>query len=56
MGCSGSEPSGLARRFDRIVSAYVCRHFELREKVVAIQRLVRHGLAPSGLLVVADIS
>jgi putative AdoMet-dependent methyltransferase len=49
-------PPALARRFDRIVSAYVFHHFEIAEKIAIVQRLVRDHLDPRGRLVIADIS
>jgi putative AdoMet-dependent methyltransferase len=49
-------PPALERRFDRIVSAYVFHHFGLEEKVALCRALVQKHLAPSGKLVVADLS
>ncbi len=49
-------PSELERRFDRIVSAYVFHHFELREKVRLCRELIAGRLLPAGKLVIADIS
>jgi cyclopropane fatty-acyl-phospholipid synthase-like methyltransferase len=49
-------PSGLDRRFDRIVSGYVFHHFELEKKVTLCRCLVNDHLAPKGRLVIADLS
>jgi putative AdoMet-dependent methyltransferase len=52
----GTWPVTLNRRFDRIVSAYVFHHFELRKKVKIIGPLVRKRLNPTGSLIIADIA
>ncbi len=49
-------PPRLARRFDRIVSAYVFHHFELSEKVNILRRLLNEHLEPGGQILIADIS
>jgi cyclopropane fatty-acyl-phospholipid synthase-like methyltransferase len=49
-------PSGLDRRFDRIVSAYVFHHFELSHKLSLARDLVHERLEPGGRLVIADLS
>jgi putative AdoMet-dependent methyltransferase len=49
-------PAELERRFDRIVSAYVFHHFDLKEKVRFCRELVTQRLAPDGKLVIADLS
>jgi putative AdoMet-dependent methyltransferase len=49
-------PAELDRRFDRIVSAYVFHHFELKQKLELINELARERLAASGQLIIADIS
>jgi putative AdoMet-dependent methyltransferase len=49
-------PAELDQRFEAIVSGYVFHHFELRQKVRLCQELVAEGLAPSGRLVIGDIS
>lgn len=45
-----------AGRFDAIVSAYVFHHFPLEQKVEICARLIRDHLAPTGKLVIGDIS
>lgn len=52
----GAWPMTLNRRFDRIVSAYVFHHFELRKKVEIIENLVRERLNSGGNLIIADIA
>lgn len=49
-------PPELERRFDRIASAYVFHHFDLKHKVSLCRELVEQRLRPNGLLIVADIS
>ena len=49
-------PPELERRFDRIVSAYVFHHFDLKGKVGFCKKLVSQRLTPSGRLVIADLS
>jgi putative AdoMet-dependent methyltransferase len=49
-------PAELQRSFDRIVSAYVFHHFELKRKVELTGALARERLAPGGRLILADIS
>jgi putative AdoMet-dependent methyltransferase len=49
-------PSELDRRFDRIVSGYAFHHFELEKKISLCRELVEQRLAPSGRLVIADLS
>jgi putative AdoMet-dependent methyltransferase len=49
-------PPSLQRRFDRIVSAYVFHHFEMDEKIMIIDRLIKESLIPGGCLVIGDIS
>jgi putative AdoMet-dependent methyltransferase len=49
-------PSGLDRRFDRIVSGYVFHHFDLEKKVSLCRELVAQRLVPGGKLVIADLS
>jgi ubiquinone/menaquinone biosynthesis C-methylase UbiE len=49
-------PAELVRRFDRIVSAYVFHHFDLRAKVSLCKDLVTRHLDPDGKLVIADLS
>ncbi len=49
-------PPELDRRFDRIVSAYVFHHFDLKEKVRFCRELVTKRLTPDGRLVIADLS
>ena len=51
----GDWPSGLNHRFDRIVSAYVFHHFELRDKVRLIEKLIRDHLKSAGRIIIADI-
>ena len=50
------QPTELAGRFDRIVSAYVFHHFELEKKVRMCQTLMAEHLVPGGKLVIADLS
>ena len=49
-------PAELNRRFDRIVSAYVFHHFELKKKVALCRELMTGRLMPGGRLVIADLS
>ncbi len=49
-------PKALERRFDRVVSAYVFHHFDLKEKVSLCGDLVTRRLGPGGKLIMADIS
>ncbi|GAP12444.1 methylase [Longilinea arvoryzae] len=49
-------PPGLARRFDRITSAYVFHHFELPEKVALLRQLLSDRLEPDGQILIADVS
>jgi ubiquinone/menaquinone biosynthesis C-methylase UbiE len=49
-------PADLARRFDRIVSAYVFHHFELAGKVALCEELASRRITPGGRLVIADLS
>lgn len=49
-------PPEFARRFDRVVSAYVFHHFELADKLLIVGRIMDGLLAPGGRLVMADIS
>ncbi|MBN1580082.1 MAG: class I SAM-dependent methyltransferase [Anaerolineae bacterium] len=44
------------QRFDRIVSAYVFHHFDLRTKVRLLERLADHTLADRGRIVIGDIA
>ena len=48
-------PDGFDVEFDRIVSAYVFHHFDLREKIHILQTLSKR-LTPDGRLVIADIA
>ena len=49
-------PSGLDRRFDRIVSGYVFHHFPLEKKVSLSREVVMQRLISGGRLVIADLS
>lgn len=49
-------PADLDRRFDRIVSAYVFHHFDLKGKIEFCKELTSSHLAPDGKLVIADLS
>jgi putative AdoMet-dependent methyltransferase len=49
-------PPPLDRRFDRIVSAYVFHHFELKRKIELTQELALRRLVPGGRMILADIS
>jgi putative AdoMet-dependent methyltransferase len=49
-------PAELDRRFDRIVSAYVFHHFDLKGKIEFCKELTSLHLAPDGKLVIADLS
>lgn len=53
---SGEWPDVLARRFDRVVSAYVLHHFDLAGKVDLLCRLARNHLAAGGRLVIGDVA
>lgn len=46
----------LDHHFDRIVSAYVFHHLELDAKIRVCKELVANRLAPSGALIIGDIS
>lgn len=46
----------LDHHFDRIVSAYVFHHLELDAKIHVCKELVANRLAPSGALIIGDIS
>lgn len=52
----GEWPAELARRFDRIVSAYTLHHFDLADKVGLLRRLVDRHLTGDGRIVVGDIA
>lgn len=52
----GAWPPQLARRFDRIVSAYVLHEFDLVAKVALLQRLAAQHLAAGGHIVIGDIA
>jgi putative AdoMet-dependent methyltransferase len=49
-------PKSLARRFDRIVSAYVWHDFDLDTRMGLLRRLTGQYLAPGGRVVIADIA
>jgi len=49
-------PSGFPERYDRIVSSYAFHHLVLDEKISLVQDLVRDRLAPSGAIVIGDVS
>ncbi len=49
-------PESLARRFDRIVSAYVWHDFDLDTRMGLLKRLTGQYLTPGGWVVVADIA
>jgi putative AdoMet-dependent methyltransferase len=49
-------PESLARRFDRIVSAYVWHDFDLDTRMGLLRRLTGQYLAPGGRVVIADIA
>ena len=49
-------PGELASNFDRIVSAYVFHHFDLKEKVRLCDELVTRHLSFDGRLIVGDLS
>jgi cyclopropane fatty-acyl-phospholipid synthase-like methyltransferase len=49
-------PEALARRYDRIVSAYALHDLDLSEKVRLLVRLAEHHLAKEGSMVFADVS
>jgi cyclopropane fatty-acyl-phospholipid synthase-like methyltransferase len=53
---SGEWPDALARRFDRIVSAYVLHHFDLAGKVDLLTRLAHNHLAAGGRLGIGDVA
>lgn len=52
----GALPAELGGRFDRIVSAYVFHHFDLKRKVELCKELAGAHLEPAGRLVIADLS
>ncbi len=49
-------PSELRVNFDKIVSAYTLHHLKIEEKVNTIHRMVKDLLAPSGTIVIGDVS
>lgn len=52
----GSWPEEFRQRYDRIVSAYVFHHFELKEKLDLLVRLGRDHCARSGGILIADVA
>jgi putative AdoMet-dependent methyltransferase len=48
-------PAEIPATFDRIVSAYVFHHFELKEKIQIVHGLLPH-LAPGGRIIIGDIA
>lgn len=49
-------PAGFPDRYDRIVSGYAFHHLDLDARSAVIRRLAAEQLAPSGRLVIADVS
>ncbi|MBN1424962.1 class I SAM-dependent methyltransferase [Candidatus Fermentibacteria bacterium] len=49
-------PNELARRFDRIVSAYVLHEFDLATQVHLLCRLAEGHLSPGGMIVIGDVA
>jgi cyclopropane fatty-acyl-phospholipid synthase-like methyltransferase len=49
-------PQSLARRYDRIVSAYVWHDFDLDTKLGLLKRLTKGYLASQGRVLIADIA
>lgn len=52
----GPWPQEFCRRYDRIVSAYVFHHFDQKEKLDFLVRLIRDHCVRDGRILIADIA